>query len=290
MSTNRVSPFLDETLASLLAQTYKRWTLTVVADGCPNPASLTAAIERVPGCRVLQQPHRGLPAARNTGFRHTRAPLVALLDDDDIWDPSKLEDQVAALARHPDALAAFTAGRYIDGHGTVFGEGWPADSVDSRRFISGEVPPPRIVTLMVRRSAHELIGGFNETYSLAEDNEYILRLAIAGHLVGVAAPLVSYRRHDGNMSTFGSIEGRRANLRLLKEQLALHKTNPNIGPLLRRHIATFKQGAAQEWGLSIADAVRRRRGSRILNELWWAMSVAPRDTLKEFASKIIRIH
>ena len=56
MSTNRVSPFLDETLASLLAQTYKRSTLTVVADGCPNPASLTAAIERVPGCRCCNSP------------------------------------------------------------------------------------------------------------------------------------------------------------------------------------------------------------------------------------------
>jgi glycosyltransferase involved in cell wall biosynthesis len=289
MSTNRLSPYLDETLGSLMAQTWSSWKLTVVDDGSPDPAALAAVVGRVPRSRVVRQPHRGLPAARNTGIGSTQAPLVALLDDDDLWDPDKLEHQVRAMEANPAALAAFTAGRYVDGQGREFGDGWGAESVDSRRFVSGEVPWPRIVTLMVRRSAHELIGGFNETYSVAEDNDYILRLALQGAMVGVPVPLVSYRRHTENMSNFGSIEGRRANFRVLREQLQLHGRDPEVESLLRRNIATFRQAAAGEWALSVSDALRRRQLGRFAKELWWAATVFPSDALREVRARVMPV-
>jgi glycosyltransferase involved in cell wall biosynthesis len=45
----------------------------------------------------------GLAGARNTGIEAIDAELVAFCDDDDVWVPNKLRDQVTALRHHPEA-------------------------------------------------------------------------------------------------------------------------------------------------------------------------------------------
>ena len=126
MATNRASRYLPETLASVRAQTYQDWQLIIVDDGTPDPAAVPRAVGGMPRTTIIRQANRGLPAARNVGIAHGGAPFVALIDDDDLWHPNKLAGQVASLAKAPDALAAFTAGRYIDSEGSGFGAGWPA--------------------------------------------------------------------------------------------------------------------------------------------------------------------
>ena len=281
LATNRVGRYLSQTLQSVREQSYGNWRLVVVDDGTPDPAAVPRAVEGMDAL-VVRQPNRGLPAARNRGIAEGTAPLIALLDDDDLWAPDKLAAQVAALEASPDAVASFTAGRYIDGDGNEFGEGWPAEPEPSRRFVSGEVPAPRIVTLMVRRTAHDAIGGFNETYSLAEDNEYILRMAIHGEMEAVPRPLVAYRRHDSNMSSADSLEGRIANRRLLDERLAAHGADPEIRSLLLAHKARFEGAGAQECVRAAAAAVRRRDARRLWGELGWAAG-APVQTARSLA-------
>ena len=45
----------------------------------------------------------GLAGARNTGIEAIDTELVAFCDDDDVWAPNKLRDQVTALRHHPEA-------------------------------------------------------------------------------------------------------------------------------------------------------------------------------------------
>ncbi len=222
MATNRASPYLRLALGAVAAQTYPHWNLTVVDDGTPDPKVVPEFTAGMANTRVLRRPRSGLPASRNAGMAVGRAPLIAFLDDDDVWEPDKLAAQVAALEAEPQAIACFTAGRYIDGEGREFGRGWAAHSVPSELFVSGQEPQPRIVSLMVRRTANEDVGGFNESYSVGEDNEYILRLALHGPMVAVPRPLISYRRHDHNMSSADSLSGRWAARRMLRELTRLH--------------------------------------------------------------------
>jgi glycosyltransferase involved in cell wall biosynthesis len=286
MATNRSSPYLATALESVLAQSYPHWQLTVVDDGTPDPRTLASAVGDMPRTRIIRRAGRGLPASRNAGIAQGRAPLIALLDDDDIWDPDKLAAQVESLENAPGALASFTAGRYIDAQGHEFGSGWPATTVPTALFISGAEPTPRIVTLMVRRRAHERIGGFNESYSVAEDNEYILRLALQGSMVAVPRPLVSYRRHSTNMSSVNSIEGRRANLRIVREQRAAHRHDLEVSGMLDERFRRLTRESADECVRSLVDAVRRRDRARLGEELRWA-SRFPVATVRALVTKVI---
>lgn len=72
----------------------------------------------MPGVRVLRTPGRvGAAAARNLGMRAATAPLLAFLDDDDVWLPGHLQDAVRTLAARPAATIYAACGLVLDEHG-----------------------------------------------------------------------------------------------------------------------------------------------------------------------------
>ena len=81
---------------AVFAQSERSLELIVVLDG-PDPASRMALSGlRDERLRLLELPKsRGAAAARNAGIAAARAPWLALLDDDDLWAPQKLERQLA---------------------------------------------------------------------------------------------------------------------------------------------------------------------------------------------------
>src|SRR5512145_2730278 len=88
---------LKEALQSVADQTYPEWRCWISEDG----KSIETAEAIKPFLRDqrfihLTGPHAGFPSApRNRAIRHGRAPLIAILDDDDIWLPDKLKHQVS---------------------------------------------------------------------------------------------------------------------------------------------------------------------------------------------------
>src|SRR5262249_35924958 len=91
---------LDETIASVRAQTRLPEEIIVVDDGSKSAATI-AALERAErtGVRVLRQRNQGLGAARNAGFRAARSDLVVPLDADDLLAPTFLARTVGAWLR-----------------------------------------------------------------------------------------------------------------------------------------------------------------------------------------------
>lgn len=98
--------FLGEALETIAAQSYSHLETIVVDDGSPDASAEIAASH--PGVRLLCEPHRGVAAARNTGVQAARGELIAFLDQDDLWDASKISRQVALLAQRPDLAIALT--------------------------------------------------------------------------------------------------------------------------------------------------------------------------------------
>ncbi|MEJ7709179.1 MAG: glycosyltransferase family A protein [Pyrinomonadaceae bacterium] len=109
--TYNTANYIQETLDSIFAQTFKDYEVVVVNDGSPD----TEELERVLApyfsrITYIKQENRGWSVARNTAIRATQAPLIALLDSDDIWEPNYLAMQVAEMQRdatidvlYPDA-------------------------------------------------------------------------------------------------------------------------------------------------------------------------------------------
>ena len=95
-----------EALASVLAQTHGDVELIVVDDGSDDgTAEVVQEFARV---RYVYQPNRGVSAARNHGVALSSGALLAFLDSDDLWQPRKLESQVAFFTAHPQALICQT--------------------------------------------------------------------------------------------------------------------------------------------------------------------------------------
>src|SRR5579864_7755599 len=101
--------FLRETLASVCAQTHPAVETILVNDGTDNPQDLQL-LRELGGTvdRYIEQPHLGLPAARNTAFRAARADYVVPLDSDDLLDPTYIAECLAAMEAHPEASFIYT--------------------------------------------------------------------------------------------------------------------------------------------------------------------------------------
>jgi glycosyltransferase involved in cell wall biosynthesis len=99
---------LRRTLAGLRAQTLPAasWE-TVVVDNASSPPVAGAAWSDVApaNLRVIAEPSLGLTAARRRGFRESRAPLLVLVDDDNVLAPDYLEQVVRRFASHPEVGA-----------------------------------------------------------------------------------------------------------------------------------------------------------------------------------------
>jgi teichuronic acid biosynthesis glycosyltransferase TuaG len=115
--------FLDETLRSVTAQTFRDWEMIVVDDGSTDGtrAVLERWIASDPRIRLLlQNPRQGAAAARNRALEEARGRYVAFIDSDDLWIPRKLEVQVAFM-RETGTAFSFTSYSVVDETGRRVG-------------------------------------------------------------------------------------------------------------------------------------------------------------------------
>jgi len=183
--------FLAETLDSVAAQTHTPVETIVVDDGSPDN-SVQVASGR-PGVRVLRLPHRGVAAARNAGVAAARGELIAFLDQDDLWQPSKLAQQVALLSARPELDIALTHVEMVLQEGTPRPP-WMTWETDVQ---PGYLPS----AWLVRRAAFDRVGGFDAQYQVACDADWLARARDRG-LLSETLPeaLVHWRIHGSNGS------------------------------------------------------------------------------------------
>lgn len=283
--TNRGGAYLDEAVASVRAQTAPVHEILLIDDGSPEPGLANDA-ERL-GIRYLRQPPSGLSVARNTGAEAAQGEWLAYLDDDDVWHPERMEEQLRALEASPEAIAACTGGWYMDAEGRPFGVGWGAPSATARQMIAYEAVPPRITTLLVRRDAYLALGGCRREMEPAEDNDLIQRLLQRGEFACVDRQLVGYRRHTGNVTQRG-LAGREANRRVLADLLRQAERRSDLHRLLRRHRRAFRRYAAADNLGELVDA-RKRGDSRYARSiLWWGMRRVPLETVSAVIARLAR--
>lgn len=212
--THRPGPWLRAAVQSVLDQTYARWELVVVADGCTlTDSDVAGTDERV---RVVQTPRVGVSRARNAGIAATAGDWVALLDHDDVWLPEKLESQVEALtstqSRNPGICYC---GARRTRNGVTFAEdpALPLSYLD----LLGKPSPMVASSVLVARWALDDVGCFDWLYPLAQDYELVLRVARHYDVVAVPLVLVEYHWHAANAS-----HDQRGQCRELTEILSRH--------------------------------------------------------------------
>lgn len=272
--TNKGGRYLDEAVASVRAQTVAVAEILLIDDGAPAPGLSSVAQEL--GVRYVHQEASGLSVARNTGAAAAHGDWIAYLDDDDVWHPERIAEQLRALEAAPEAVAVSTGGWYMDAEGTPFGVGWGSPSATAAQMIAYEALPPRITTLLIRRDAYLAVGGCRSAMEPAEDNDLILRLLQHGEFAAADRQLIGYRRHGANITSRG-LAGREANGRVLADRLraAAETGDREMAALLRRHRRAFRRYAAADNLGEFITAVRRRDTAYAARLARWGMLRAP---------------
>lgn len=151
---------------------------------------------------VVNKLHGGAASALNVGINHALGRYIAWLSADDLFLPNKLQLQLAAMRRRPDAGLCYTDWYVIDKDGRITGRmGSPTlptreaavEALLQGCCINGS-------TVLILRAALARTGLFNEAYRQAHDYDLWLRMARYFPFVHVPRPLIKYRWHDRNLS------------------------------------------------------------------------------------------
>jgi len=185
--------FLAEALRSIEAQDYSPIEVLVVDDGSTDR---TAAIARsFDFVRYIYQPNRGEAAARNTGVQEAEGAVLAFLDADDLWAPSKISTHINHFRQHPHIGYAFA-------HMQVFlepGTEWPP-WLDTK--LKTQAAPSYLPSALVAcKSVIEEVGHFDPSYRHCCDLDWLIRARDASIPFAVLPETLAYRRiHGANMT------------------------------------------------------------------------------------------
>jgi glycosyltransferase involved in cell wall biosynthesis len=233
-----------EAVASVFAQRGVDFELIVVDDGSTDGTAEdlaelaeTGRRQGVAEIQTMRTANRGVAAARNMGVRIAGAELIAFLDSDDLWAPSKLAKQVDFMRDNPQCQISQTgelwirAGRRVNPgrrhqkrEGDIF--------LDSLRTCL--ISPSAV---MIRTPLFRSVGGFDETMTAAEDYDLWLRI-LREYPVGlVDEPLVTRRAgHPGQLSTTVPAIDRFRILTLMKLLATSSKEVPHMFEERRRAV------------------------------------------------------
>ena len=230
--TYNMGAYVADTVRSVQQQTITDLEIHVVDDGSTDDTK--AKIEPLladPRVHYYYQPNAGKSVAKNFGIRASRGAYVGFSDADDLWLPNKLELQLPAFEKSPEIGVVYSRSQRMDPDGNILEPyviDQPSGWITQQLFQDNFVP---FGTAVIRASAFEKFGGFNEKYRMGMDWELFLRLAPHYQFECIPAVTYLYRVWAGQMSSNWSLRYTNA-LRIMEEFVA---ANPGaVSPELAR--------------------------------------------------------
>jgi len=200
-------PLLERTVESVLAQTHRPSRIIVVDNGQrPTTAHLTDPLVEI----IRTSPRIGPGRARNIGAERATTPLVAFIDDDDLWMPGFLERALAVFADDPSlaAVVGHLERRRTDGTQGAYRQ-FPVEP-EAQRAIYFRNPGFGGSYLAIKREVFLALGGFDTSLPSSEDRDLAARLLERGERIGVAPEAIAVVcEHDGARARHNLVRGNR---------------------------------------------------------------------------------
>ena len=172
--------YIAETMETVFNQTYQDFEVLIVNDGSTDGTAewIEQLSKKESRVRMISQANKGLPGARNTGIKQARGKYIAILDADDLWEPTKLEKQVDSLDNNPEVGLCYTWTALADSEGNSTGR---VVASHAQGNVWQQLTEMNMVccgsTPMIRRSCFDDVGLFDENLRFSEDWDMWLRIA-----------------------------------------------------------------------------------------------------------------
>ncbi|MDZ8137918.1 MAG: glycosyltransferase [Nostoc sp. DedQUE04] len=191
-----------DTIVSVQQQTFSDFEIIVINDGSTDGTLKLLDELKDSRIKVFSYENGGLSVARNRGISHAKGDFIAFLDADDLWTADKLELQLEALQKNPEAGVAYSWTYFMDEQTgnchldrPIFFQGKVLANLLTWNFIASGSNP------LIRKQAIESVGEFEPSVSGAADWDYWLRLAAKWSFVVVSKPQIFYRQSSNSMSS-----------------------------------------------------------------------------------------
>jgi hypothetical protein len=202
-------PWIEESIRSMLDQTYASLEVVAVDDGSTDdgPTKVAALAQIDPRVRLVREGRNGFVASLNRGIELARGEYIARMDADDASLPDRIARQVAFLDAHPDVgvvggqILAVVEGR------TIVPPWWIDTPTEHDAIVRSLVQRNAIYhpTALLRRSELIGVGGYRPAFTVVQDYDLWLRLAERTRLANLPERVLRYRFH-GNQATERNLE------------------------------------------------------------------------------------
>lgn len=213
------STILD-TLKSVNMQTYENIE-HIIVDGASNDRTLE--IVRSEGKRIanlVSERDNGIYDAYNKGLSLVNGEIIGFLNSDDFYCTETVIEKVMAVFEDDSVDACYGDLVYVDRNNIdKITRYWKSRPYTAGIFKNAFVPAHP--TLFLRKSVYEKVGGFNLTYRLAADYEFMLRIFHHVNITSVYIPEILVKMRTGG-ATGESIA-------------SIRKQNKEIMSALRQH-------------------------------------------------------
>lgn len=223
------APYVEHCLETVASQSFTDWECIIVNDGSTdNSAELVESwLTKNPlytlHFTLYTQPNSGVAAARNNGVVKSNGELICFLDADDWWEPTFLEKMVRFAEQNPAAglwasnyiyykpgktrigvtnlvyfasecssSPLFPSSSHLPTGGTGWGQTSPSYINYPCSYLCGTGMPVTSISMMMRRSLFEELGGFPLGIRLGEDFLFWSKIALRYPVAFWDEPLAYY--------------------------------------------------------------------------------------------------
>ena len=202
-----------DTIQSVLNQTIAPCEIIIVDDGSTDNSlnvvrSFVNSFNQSSNIKIIHKENGGVSSARNRGIKEAKGDYIALLDGDDLWEPTFLEEQLKLIHDFPDAaiwgvgIAIIKGGmcyKWQQGMGDDF-RGYVENYFGTKHndlFCSSSV--------VIRKEVFEKVGYFDERISSSEDLDMWYRIILKYPVVFYDKVLVYYNQDAENRVAYDTV-------------------------------------------------------------------------------------
>ena len=251
---------IGRSIDSVLNQTLFPSEIIVVDDGSTDGTS-DYIQSNFPSIRLLQQPNKGVSAARNKGVRCADANWIALLDSDDEWFPQKLEKQVMTLSQNLDIKFCHTEEIWIRNGARI-------NQMKKHQKYGGHIFNKCLdmckispSSVLFHQSILDNVGYFDKGLKVCEDYDLWLRITAKFPVLYIDEPLIKkYGGHEDQLSRVkDGIESHRIKVleNLIMQKFTSVQKNAMLKMLIEK-LTIFSIGAQKRGKIKAYNTSKKR--------------------------------